>query len=129
MPLGFRLRFFHESVSPKPLSIPLGPFQIFSTICGDIRSSRCTTGVIDTGGKFAASIVDTGGKFASDINNISGACGEFATGAVDTSGAPWLLNISRIFKQIWNDQNVIFRFFGKMIHKKPEAKNLLTLSD
>jgi hypothetical protein len=21
--------FFHESVSPKPLSIPLGPFQIF----------------------------------------------------------------------------------------------------
>jgi hypothetical protein len=24
--------FFHESVSPKPLSIPLGPFQIFSKI-------------------------------------------------------------------------------------------------
>ncbi len=21
--------FFHESISPKPLSIPLGPFQIF----------------------------------------------------------------------------------------------------
>jgi hypothetical protein len=36
---------------PKPLSIPLGPFQIFSKIRGDIRSSRCITGVIvDTGG-------------------------------------------------------------------------------
>jgi hypothetical protein len=25
----FNFRFFHESVSPKPLSIPLGQFQIF----------------------------------------------------------------------------------------------------
>jgi hypothetical protein len=30
--------FFYESVSPKPLSIPLGPFRIFSKIRGDIRS-------------------------------------------------------------------------------------------
>jgi hypothetical protein len=29
----------------------LGPFRIFSKIRGDIRSSRCTTGAIDTGGK------------------------------------------------------------------------------
>jgi hypothetical protein len=29
------------------------------------------TGVVDTGGKFAAGIVDTGGKFATGINNIS----------------------------------------------------------
>ncbi len=29
--------FFHESVSPGPLSIPLGPFRIFSKIRGDIR--------------------------------------------------------------------------------------------
>ncbi len=50
--------FFHESVSPKPLSIPLGPFQIFSKIRGEIRSSR-----------FAAGIVDTGGKFATGVNN------------------------------------------------------------
>jgi hypothetical protein len=34
-----------------PLSIPLGSFQIFSTIRGDIRSSRFATGVNDTGGK------------------------------------------------------------------------------
>jgi hypothetical protein len=35
-----------------PLSIPLGPFQIYSNIRGDIHSSRCTTGVVDTGGKW-----------------------------------------------------------------------------
>jgi hypothetical protein len=26
---------------------PLGPFEFFSKICGDIRSSRCTTSVVD----------------------------------------------------------------------------------
>jgi hypothetical protein len=45
--------------SPSPMqSILLGPFQIFSKICGDIRKSRCTTGINDTGGKFA----NPGGK-------------------------------------------------------------------
>ncbi len=29
--------FFHKSVSPRPLSIPLGPFRIFSKIRGYIR--------------------------------------------------------------------------------------------
>jgi hypothetical protein len=29
--------FFHKSVSPGPLSIPIGPFRIFSKIRGDIR--------------------------------------------------------------------------------------------
>jgi hypothetical protein len=43
--------FFHQSVSPQPQSIPLGPFRIFSKILGDIRSSRLTTGAVDTGGK------------------------------------------------------------------------------
>jgi hypothetical protein len=31
--------FFHESVSPKHVSIPLRPFRIFSKIRGDIRGS------------------------------------------------------------------------------------------
>ncbi len=53
VPRDFRL--FHESVSPKPLSIPIGPFRIFSKIRGDIRSSRCTTGVAYTGGKWQKS--------------------------------------------------------------------------
>jgi hypothetical protein len=47
----FDFRFFYESVSPRPLSIPLGPFRIFSKIRGDIRKCRCTTGTNDTGGK------------------------------------------------------------------------------
>ncbi len=47
--------FFHESVSPKHLSIPVRPFRIFSKIRGDIRGSRCTTGVNDTGGKWKKS--------------------------------------------------------------------------
>jgi hypothetical protein len=68
----FASGFFHESVSPQPQSIPLGPFQIFSKIPVAIRH-RCqfTTGVVETGGKFAAGIVDTGGKFATVINNTS----------------------------------------------------------
>jgi hypothetical protein len=47
------LVFFHQSVSPQPQSIPLKPFQIFSKLHGDIRSSRLTTGVgvVDTCGK------------------------------------------------------------------------------
>ena len=46
------LVFFLESVSPKPLIIPLGSFRIYR---------QFATGVVDTGGKFAAGIVDTGG--------------------------------------------------------------------
>jgi hypothetical protein len=59
----FCIWFFHESVSPKPLSIPLGPFRIFSKIRGDIRSSRLTTAINDTGGKISTGINDTGDKF------------------------------------------------------------------
>jgi hypothetical protein len=61
-----------EQFPPKPLSIPFGPFRFFSKIRGDIRSSRLTTGVNDTGGKIAAGINDTGGKFATGINDTSG---------------------------------------------------------
>jgi hypothetical protein len=38
-----------KPISPKPLSKPLWPFRLFSKICVDIRSLRCTIGVIDTG--------------------------------------------------------------------------------
>jgi hypothetical protein len=55
-------------------------------IHGDIRKSKCTTGVVDTGGKlpavsttpaanFAASspcVVDTGGNFATGVNDTGG---------------------------------------------------------
>jgi hypothetical protein len=49
--------FFLVSVSPKPLIIPSGPFQIFSKIRGDICSSRFATGVNDTGGNWKKSSI------------------------------------------------------------------------
>jgi hypothetical protein len=58
----FLVLVFYESVSPQSQSIPLGPFQIFSKIRGEIRKSRCTTGVNDTGGEFATGVNNTGGK-------------------------------------------------------------------
>jgi hypothetical protein len=65
--------------------------------------------------KFAAGVVDTGGKFAA--------------GVVDTGGAPWLANIPRIFEKNRNDSNVIIRGLGEGDSwRKPEAKNLVTLS-
>ncbi len=90
------LVFFMNQFPPSPLSIPLGPFRIFSKI----RSSRCTTSVVDTGGKwkkssiikvliimfghlwFATGIVDTGGKLAASIIDTGG---KFATGINNTS--------------------------------------------
>jgi hypothetical protein len=39
---------------------------------GDIRESRCTTGINNTGGKFANGINDTGGKFATAVNDTGG---------------------------------------------------------
>jgi hypothetical protein len=55
----FASGFFHESIFPQTQSIPLGPFKIFSKIHGDICKSRCTTGISDTGGKFATGINNT----------------------------------------------------------------------
>jgi hypothetical protein len=47
-PESFHFRFFHESVSPEPLSISLGLCKIFLKIRGDISSSRCTNCVVET---------------------------------------------------------------------------------
>jgi hypothetical protein len=46
----FDFRFLHESVSPKPLGMPLGLFRIFL-----VAARGCTTGVVDTGGKWKKS--------------------------------------------------------------------------
>jgi hypothetical protein len=64
--------FFHESVSPQPQSIPLTPFQILLKIRGDICKSRCTTGINDTGGKFATGVNDAGNKLTAGINDTGG---------------------------------------------------------
>jgi hypothetical protein len=46
----FCFRFFSFIIFPgKPLKITLGSFRIFSKIHGDLRRSRCTTGINDTG--------------------------------------------------------------------------------
>ncbi len=49
--------------------MPLKPFQIFSKIRGDIRKSRCTTGINDICGKFATDVYDTGGKQWEQLSN------------------------------------------------------------
>ncbi len=51
----FDFWLFYGSVFPEHLSIQPRPFQIFSKIRGDIRGSRYTTGVNDTGGKWKKS--------------------------------------------------------------------------
>jgi hypothetical protein len=79
----FASGFFHECVSPQPQSIPLALFRMFSKICGDIRKSRYTTGINDTGGKFATGVNDSGGKIAAGINETGG---KFASGINDTGG-------------------------------------------
>jgi hypothetical protein len=50
-------------MSPKPPSIPLEPFWIFSKIRGDICKLMFISGVNDTGKKFIAGDVDTGEQF------------------------------------------------------------------
>jgi hypothetical protein len=60
---------FHELSSPKPLKITLGSFKFFLKIRGDILKSRCTTGMNDTGGHFAAGVTNTNEKFATGISD------------------------------------------------------------
>jgi hypothetical protein len=50
--------FFHESLSPGPPSIPLGPFRIIG-------------GVVVTGDKFIAGDNDTADKFIAGDNDTS----------------------------------------------------------
>jgi hypothetical protein len=56
-------------IFPQDPLYPLGPFQIFPKIRGDICKSRCTTGMNDTSGKFAASINDN--KFSTGIKDTN----------------------------------------------------------
>jgi hypothetical protein len=66
----FASGFFHESVSPQPQSIPSRPFQIFSKIRGDIRKSRCTTGINDTGGKLPTVSTTPAANFATSFTSV-----------------------------------------------------------
>ncbi len=61
------------------------------------------TGVIDTGGKFAADVVDTGGE-------------------LDIRLSP------KISAKIWIDPSIISGSLGKRIHENNLNKNFVTLS-
>jgi hypothetical protein len=75
--------FFHQSVSPQPHSIPLGPFRIFSKIRGDtVFAIQGAPPVSTTPAANFASVVDTGGKFAADVVDTGS---NFAAGVVDTN--------------------------------------------
>jgi hypothetical protein len=56
------------------LSIPLGLLEFFSKICGNVHSSRFTTGAVDTGGKFTAGVVDTSNSQILGLNSQSKIC-------------------------------------------------------
>ncbi len=73
--------FLGPEMATSSQSIPLGPLGIFSKIRGDIRKSRCTTGINDTGGKFATGVNDIGGS-----TTLEKLVAKFATGGVDTGG-------------------------------------------
>ncbi len=106
-------------------------------ICRRCRWCRWqfATGVVDTGGKFAAGIVDTGGKFATGINNASENGGKVLppVSLIPVSSIPvvhldsWIS--PRIFEKIRKGLNGILWGWGETDSwKKPEAKNLVTLS-
>jgi hypothetical protein len=82
--------------------------------------------------KFAAGVVDTGGKFGAGViwyRRQFATGSKFATGVVDTAVHLDLRISPRIFEKIRNDPNVIIRGSGEGDSwKKPEAKNLVTLS-
>ncbi len=59
--------FFHESVCPRPISIPSGPFWIFSKIRRDIRVLMFIAGVVYTGEKLFSGVNDTGDKFFAGV--------------------------------------------------------------
>ncbi len=58
------LGFFHESVSPGPLSIPVGLFRIFTKIRGNIRNFVFIVGVSETGKMLFSGVNDTDDKLS-----------------------------------------------------------------
>jgi hypothetical protein len=66
----FCFRFFSCIIFPQAPENNIGIISNFVSILRDVRKSRCTTGINDTGGKFAAVVNYTGGKLAAGIHNI-----------------------------------------------------------
>ncbi len=88
------------------------------------------TGVVDTGGKFAAGVVDTGGnlppvlltpvatlQFANLSTTQAELVAKFAAGVVDTGGAPRLANICEFSKKFEITLMLFSGAWGKVIHE------------
>jgi hypothetical protein len=88
-PRLFASGFFHESYSPEPLTVQITPFRFFSEFA-DIFAGpggRCTIRVNYTGGKLTTGVVDTGGKFANLAQVVTSFPRLFVTnGVVDIGG-------------------------------------------
>ncbi len=65
----FDLSFFHESVSPGPLSNPLVLFRLFLKIRRDNREWMFIRGVNDTGNNLFGGVNDIGDKFFGGVND------------------------------------------------------------
>ncbi len=112
--------FGHLWVVEKTYIYKFLPSSSLSGVCNLILFQSFATGVNNTrgtGGKIChRSVVYTGGKFCRQCHwypRQFATGGKFATGVVDTSGAPWLAIFSTNCQKIWNDPNVIIRGLGE----------------
>jgi hypothetical protein len=102
----------------------------FSNIRGDIRKSRCTTGIKNTRGKFANGVNDTGGKIATGINNTGGKICQLYQHHMQKISPPVPLEllIPVVHLDLWISPRIFEKFemtlvlflgaWGKMIHEK-----------
>ncbi len=144
--------FFHESVSPKPLSIPaISNFFENSWRYSQLKvlhrwkkSSIIKVLIILFGHlweveltyrfclqvHFKVSAAWYCSRFATDVNDTGvDTGGKFSSGVVDTGGAPWLANLSANFRKKLNGPNgILWGWVETDSWKKPEAKSLVTLS-
>ncbi len=87
---------------------------------------KFATGVVDTGGKFAAGVVDTGSNFAAGV--LTPVANLLPVSLIPVVHLDLRLS-PRIFEKIRNGPNAILWGWGESdSSKKPEAKNLVTLT-
>ncbi len=116
--INFCLQVYYQMPAAWCCSNYLPPV---STTQGEIVA-KFAAGVVDTGGKFAASVIDTGG-------NLPPVSLTLVANLPPVSLMHLELRSLQIFEKIRNDPNVIIRGLGEGDSwKKPEAKNLVTLS-
>ncbi len=103
----------HLPPSPPPPPSSLRALSVFSKIREDVGNSRCTAGVVHTGGNFTAGIVDTGCKSTAGVNDTGGHIfpemytdrgdtgGKFVTSVNDAGGQQHLTVNRLVIKSIF----------------------------